>query len=164
MTSTHVLPDPATPYGEQIRHRLRTEEVVWLTTVGASGTPQPNPVWFLWQPDADSADSADSADGWGDGSFLIYNDDRAARLETFRERPRVSLNFNTDAAGDSIAVFTGLVEVLAGFPPAHEVPAFVEKYTAGVARLTGGEKTLAEFMGAYSVATRIRPTRVRGWR
>jgi PPOX class probable F420-dependent enzyme len=156
MTGSHVLPDPETPLGRSVRERLRTEEVVWLTTVGATGTPQPNPVWFLWQPDED--------DAWGDGSFLVYNDDRASRVETFRQRPRVSLNFNTDAVGDSIAVFTGSVEVLEGHPLAHDVPAFVEKYTAGVARVTGGEQTLAGFMAGYSVVTRIRPTRVRGWR
>ena len=156
MTTEHILPEPGTPLGDSLRERLRTEEVIWLTTVGATGTPQPNPVWFLWQPDED--------DAWGDGSFLIYNDDRAARVETFLRRPRVSLNFNTDAAGDSIAVFTGSVEVVAGHPAAHEVPAYVEKYTAGVARVTGGEQSLEEFMARYSVVTRIRPTRVRGWR
>jgi PPOX class probable F420-dependent enzyme len=156
MPAEHILPDPETPHGANVRERLRTENIVWLTTVGATGTPQPNPVWFLWQPD--------EGDAWCDGSFLVYNDDRASRLETFRQRPRVSLHFNTDAAGDSIAVFTGSIEVLEGHPPAHEVPAYVEKYALGVARLTGGEQTLEEFMARYSIVTRIRPSRVRGWR
>jgi PPOX class probable F420-dependent enzyme len=156
MAAEHILPDPETPHGAQVRERLRTEEVVWLTTVGATGTPQPNPVWFLWQPD--------EGDAWGDGSFLVYNDDRASRLDTFRQRPRVSLHFNTDEVGNSIAVFTGSIEVLEDHPPAHEVPEYLAKYAAGAARESGGEKSLAEFMARYSVATRIRPTRVRGWR
>ena len=155
MTTDHILPDPDSAFGANVRERLRTEQVIWLTTVGATGTPQPNPVWFLWQPD--------EGDAWGDGSFLIYNDDRASRLETFLRRPRVSLNFDADAAGDSVAVFTGSVEVLADHPLAHEIPAYVEKYTAGVARLTGGEQTVEQFMARYSVVTRVRPTRLRGW-
>ena len=29
--------------------RLRTEPVIWLTTVARSGQPQSTPVWFLWE-------------------------------------------------------------------------------------------------------------------
>ena len=25
--------------------------MAWMTTVGDDGTPQPNPVWFLWDED-----------------------------------------------------------------------------------------------------------------
>ena len=99
MTGTHVLPDPATPFGETVRARLRDEQIIWLTTVAPSGTPQPNPVWFLWQPDPD--------DAWGDGSFLIYHDNAAHRLRTLTERPRVALNFNAVTGGGGITVFTG---------------------------------------------------------
>lgn len=150
-----VLPDPATEFGAAVRRRLREEEIVWLTTVGASGTPQPNPVWFLWQEDPDSA--------WGDGSFLIYHDNKASRLATLVERPRVSLNFNSQAGGSGIVVFTGTVEVLDAYPATHEVPEYQAKYGAAVEALTGGKKTLAEFMAKYTVVTRIRPTRTRGF-
>src|SRR3954451_7916261 len=44
-----ILPDPATPFGERVAQRLREEVVIWLTTTGADGTPQPAPVWFLWE-------------------------------------------------------------------------------------------------------------------
>ena len=43
-----ILPPPETPLGEHVARRLRDELIVWLTTVGADGTPHPNPVWFLW--------------------------------------------------------------------------------------------------------------------
>jgi len=42
-----VFPDPNTPFGERVQRRLATSKVIWLTTVGADGTPQPNPVWFV---------------------------------------------------------------------------------------------------------------------
>ncbi len=35
-------------YGERVRRRLTGEMTIWLTTVGRDGTPQPNPVGFLW--------------------------------------------------------------------------------------------------------------------
>lgn len=155
MTGTRALPDPGTPFGRTVRERLREEAIIWLTTVAASGTPQPNPVWFLWQPDRDE-------DPEGEGSFLIYHDNTAARLRTLAARPRVSLNFNSTAGGGGITVFTGDVEVLKGHPPAHEVPAYAAKYGPRVAAI-GQDGDLAAFMARYSIATRIRPDRVRGF-
>jgi PPOX class probable F420-dependent enzyme len=128
---------------------------VWLSTVTAGGTPQPNPVWFLWQPD--------SGDPWGDGSFLVYHLGSAKRLASLEARPPVSLHFNSTPDGGDIVVFTGRVEVLPGYPAAHEVPDYVQKYTAAVGRATGGKKTVEEFMADYPVASRIRPGRVRGF-
>jgi PPOX class probable F420-dependent enzyme len=154
MTETNALPEPGTPFGDLVRKRLREETIIWLTTVGASGTPQPNPVWFLWEPDADS--------DLGEGGFLIYHDNTAARLRTLTERPRVSLNFNSTGDGGGIAVFTGRVEILENHPRPHEVPAYLEKYTPSLQAIRPGG-TLAEFLAEYSVVTRIRPEKVRGF-
>ena len=146
MTGNSALPDPSTPFGQTVRTRLREERIIWLTTVAASGTPQPNPVWFLWREE--------------DESLLIYHDSSAARLRTLAERPRVSLNFTSTATGGGVIVLTGSVEVLDGHPAAHEVPDYAAKYGPGLEK-RGRE--LAEFMAKYSVATRIRPDRVRGF-
>lgn len=156
MTSqnSHVLPDPATPFGELVRRRLREESTVWLTTVGPSGTPQPNPVWFLWQEDPGAS---------GEGSFLIFNKNDAARLRGLTARPRVSLNFDRLPAGGGVVVFTGTAELLKDHPPADEVPEYAAKYEQLVAQMTNREKTLAQFVRDYSVATRVRPDRVRGF-
>lgn len=148
----HVLPEAGTAFGDTVRARLREETVIWLTTVAASGTPQPNPVWFLWQPDPD--------DDWGDGSFLIYHDNTAQRLRTLTERPRVSLNFNS-VNGGGITVFTGTVELLENHPAAHEVPEYAAKYQPLMLR-NGVQRELAAFMAKYSIVTRIRPDKVRG--
>ena len=149
----HVLPDPATEYGRTVRRRLAQEEIVWLVTVNAAGVPQPNPVWFLWTADGD--------DEWGDGSFLIYHSDSAARLRSMKERPTVALHFDGGVHDLEVAVFTGDVEILDGHPPIGEVPEFVAKYTDRAAKYFG--KTVAEAMEKYTVATRIRPSKARGF-
>ena len=59
-----VLPDPATPFGARVAQRLREDAVIWLTSVAADGTPQPNPVWFLWDSH----------------TVLVYNQPTARRL------------------------------------------------------------------------------------
>src|ERR671923_2283521 len=103
------LPAPGTPFGERVRRRLREETVIWLTTVGSDCTPQPNPVWFLWEDD----------------SLLLYNWHRAHRLQHVRARPRVSLNFNGDRRGDDVVVITGRAQVSESDPPPHEHEGYV---------------------------------------
>ncbi|HSR23675.1 MAG TPA: TIGR03667 family PPOX class F420-dependent oxidoreductase [Candidatus Eisenbacteria bacterium] len=141
--ASNVLPDPSTPFGERLRGRLRDEPVLWLTTVGDDGTPQPNPVWFLW-------------DGH---TFLVYNRADAHRLRHVRARPNVALNFDGNGQGGDIAVVTGRAELPEGEPPPHEVPAYVAKYGKRMAAISG---SLEAFSAAYPVPMRIRPRKVRG--
>lgn len=42
-----MIIDLTTEYGARVARRLQDEQVIWLTTVGRDGTPQPNPVWFI---------------------------------------------------------------------------------------------------------------------
>ncbi|NUR25742.1 MAG: TIGR03667 family PPOX class F420-dependent oxidoreductase [Catenulispora sp.] len=150
----HVLPDPATEFGAATRRRLLEEEIIWLVTINGAGVPQPNPVWFLWTPD--------EGDAWGDGSFLIFHKDNAARLRSMRERPTVALHFDGGVRDLEVMVFTGDVEFLAAdHPGAGDVPEFEAKYRAPAAKYWG--TTVAEGMAPYSVATRIRPAKVRGF-
>ena len=95
--TSEVIPDRATAYGERVRRRLSGEMTIWLTTVGRDGTPQPNPVGFVW-------------DG-GDG-LLTYSQADARRLANIRRQPRVSLNFDSNG-GTNIVVFTGTAEIQA---------------------------------------------------
>lgn len=142
--SDSVLPGPDTPFGERVRERLAAERVIWFTTVGSDGTPQPNPVWFLWDDDG----------------FLIYNRTGARRLTHIRHRPQVSLHFDSDGQGGDIVVFQGRGRRLAGQPPPHEVPAYTNKYGRAMSRISGG---LEEFSETYAVPLRIDVTRVRGY-
>src|SRR5215211_3636745 len=40
--------DTSTEFGAKTARRVVEEKLAWLTTVDRGGTPQPNPVWFLW--------------------------------------------------------------------------------------------------------------------
>lgn len=70
VVTTNVLPDESTDFGRRVRERLRDGRVIWLTTVGADGTLQPDPVGFQW-------DGADSV--------LTYNRTEAHRLTHVRK-------------------------------------------------------------------------------
>jgi len=137
--------DFSTEFGQRARERLVTEYFVWFTTVGADLTPQPRPVWFVWDQD----------------SFLIFSQPGARKVAHIRQHPNVSLHFNTDAhADENVIVFLGRAELDPHAPPAHEVFAYFEKYAEGIAALN---MTPGEFSREYSLAIRVRPAKLRGW-
>jgi len=138
-----VIPD--SEFGERVRSRLRTETVAWLTTTAADGTPQPNPVWFLWDEDADTV--------------LVYNRNDANRLDHVAVRPRVSLNFDGNGKGGNIVVLSGVAEQASDVPSADQHEGYVTKYARDIERVSGDP---ADFAQRYSVPLRIRITKVRG--
>ena len=140
----NVFPDPKTPFGERVQRRLHDEIVIWLATVDAGGTPQPNPVWFL-------------VDG---STVLVYNRPNARRLAHIQRNPRVTLNLDGDGQGGDIIVVSGRAKILENQPLAHETPSYVDKYVGEAARLSGDVEA---FSRDYSVALRITVDRVRGF-
>jgi PPOX class probable F420-dependent enzyme len=142
MTSD-VFPDPATAFGARVRQRLNGETVIWFSTIGSDGTPQPNPVWFLAEGD----------------TLLIYNRADAHRLAHIARNPRVTLNLDSNGRGGDIVVLSGRAEVLPDQPPSHEVPAYLAKYAAAATQVSG---SVEAFSAEYPVAVRVTVDRVRG--
>ncbi|MGH3569165.1 MAG: TIGR03667 family PPOX class F420-dependent oxidoreductase [Pseudonocardia sp.] len=142
---TSVLPDPATDFGTRVVRRLREETLAWLTIVDGAGTPQPAPVWFLWDDASASA--------------LVYSHGEAKRLEHIRARPRVALHLDGDGRGGDIVVLTGLAEEAPDEPPVDRNPAYLAKYGD---QITGGWQTAENFASIYSVPLRIHIRRTRG--
>src|SRR5512142_2236864 len=111
-----------------VRRRLKEEYFVWMTTIAADLTPQPRPVWFLWQDD----------------SFLIYSQPNAHKVRHILLHPRVALHFNCDATADTdILVFLGDARLDPTAPPAHKVRAYVAKYREGIAGLKATAEEMA---------------------
>src|SRR5579859_1101759 len=137
------LLDTSTEFGQRAERRLHKEKLAWLTAVDAKGTPQPIPVWFLW-------DGADSV--------LIYSRPDTPKLRAIERNPRVSLNLDGNGSGGDIVVATGDASV-SDDPPAHELPDYVEKYASLIER---NRWTPESFAADYSVPIRITIGRVRG--
>src|ERR1700681_2467927 len=135
--------DVSTPLGKRIAERLETEIMIWLTTVDPGGTPQPNPVWFLW-----------------DGTtVLVYSHNRAARLRNLRTNPRVALNFDSANRGESdVHVITGFARIAVEEPPVTRCEPYLAKYADAIVEI-GSEAD--KFAQLYSVALRITPEKVR---
>jgi PPOX class probable F420-dependent enzyme len=133
-------------FGRFANKHIKSEYFIWLTTVDSTGTPQPKPVWFIWDND----------------SFLIFSQAKAHKVKHIQKNPNVSLHFNTtdDKGEKRLIIFTGTAMIDSDNPPAHRIRAYMRKYRSGIADLNA---TPEQFAGEYSVAIRINPTKVRGW-
>lgn len=136
--------DPSTAFGAKVAARLDKEPVIWLTTVGSTGTPQPNPVWFQWRDD----------------EFLLFSKPDQAKLRNLIRNPRVSLNFNSTEWGSEVVVFTGTARIDDVAATPDEIAAYTTKYVEGLKDLA---LSAEQFFAEYTAIVRIRPDRLRGF-
>jgi len=139
-----ALLDSSTEFGERVRRRLREEQVIWITTVGKDGTPQPNPVGFLFRDD---------------NSILIYNMLNANRITHLADRRQVALHFDGDGTGGDIVVFTGTACRADDIPSPHENQAFLATYSDSLLRVSNSAENFGQ---KPPVPLRIEITRTRG--
>jgi PPOX class probable F420-dependent enzyme len=136
--------DTSTGFGKRITRQLDDERVVWLTTVGKSGTPAPNPVWFLWH----------------DNEILISSRPNQAKLRNVAEHPQVAVNFNATHSGGDVGVISGTAVVDDNPISGAARAAYDAKYTEDIERLG---MTPDQFHASYSVLLRITPEKLRGF-
>ena len=136
--------DFTSEFGKHVVTRLEQEKVIWLTTVSANGTPQPNPVWFYWNGE----------------NFLIYTTPNASKLKNITLNPRISLNFEgASTLGGDVVVFTG--DAIIENNRSNSDPGYVKKYL----RIVTDEwnRTIDDLYEEYSVTLRIKPQKLRGF-
>ena len=135
--------DTTTEFGQRVERRLRDETVGWLTTVGADGTPQPSPIWFLWDGE----------------TILIYSRPNTPKLRNIERNPRVALNLDGDGRGGDIVILTGEARVDRDAPGAADHTEYLEKYRQGIERIG---MTPEQFAASYSVPIRLTLAKLRG--
>jgi PPOX class probable F420-dependent enzyme len=135
--------DTTSEFGKRVMKRLDEETTAWLTTIGADGTPQPRPIWFLWDGE----------------TILIYSQPNTSKLRHIKANPRVSFNFDGDGHGGNIIVLTGEAKLDGSAPPAHRNREYSTKYARGFRALNMTPESFAE---AYSQPIRMTPLKVRG--
>jgi PPOX class probable F420-dependent enzyme len=136
--------DLSTELGARVGKRLRDEQIVWLTTTGADGTPQPSPLWFLWNGE----------------TVVVFSEPKTPKVRNIGRTPRVALNFNTDEYGGDVAVITGTAAIDLSSPTAAELDAYLTKYAEGLKSLGW---SLDDMRARYSTVLRITPEKLRGF-
>ena len=136
--------DTSTDFGSRVARRLQDEEIIWLTTVGRNGTPQPNPVWFHWDGE----------------TFMIFSQPNQAKLRHIGASPRVALNFHTSPTGGDVVVFIGEARIAEAAPPEARVREYLARYTEGIKRIG---MTPEQMAATYSTVIYVTPDKVRGF-
>jgi PPOX class probable F420-dependent enzyme len=127
--------DESTEFGARAARRLREDSLAWLVTVRADGTPDPLPIWFLWEEE----------------SALLYSRPGTRKLRNLEHNPRAALHLEADEEGGDIVIVHGRLAI-SDDPPADAVPAYVEKYRERAARLGWSPE---EFAKLFSVPLRF---------
>jgi len=135
--------DTGSEFGARVARRLTDDTIGWLTTVSADGTPQPSPVWFLWDGE----------------TVLIYSQPNTPKLRHIAANPRVSLNLDGNGRGGDIIILTGEARIDDAAPSSAALPAYQAKYAVGIRQLG---MTAEGFAQAYRVPIRFRPAKLRG--
>ena len=137
--------DFKTKFGRFAMKSIKGEYFIWLTTVDSKGTPQPRPVWSIWEND----------------TFLVYSQAKAHKLKHIQNNPNVSLHFNSaDEKGEErLIIFTGVAKIDQVCPPTDKHRAYMRKYKSGIIGLNA---TPEQFADEYSIAIRITPVNLRG--
>ena len=100
--------------------RLRSNLMIWLTTVDPSGRPHSVPVWFLLRDD---------------GTLLLYSQPDKPKLRHLQANPHVTLGLDVTDIGRDIVRIDGRAAHDPGVGPAHEQPDYVAKYVERIAAL-----------------------------
>jgi PPOX class probable F420-dependent enzyme len=131
----------ATPLDDPVlRDRLRTDEVLWLTTIDHRDQPQSSPVWFHF----------DGRD------LLVLSQPRAPKIANLADHPLVAVHLDGAEAGATVVTIEGRAAAATVEP--SRLAAYTAKYADGFIRLgTDADRYLAEFSAAITVA----PTRAR---
>jgi len=127
-----------------IEQRLRSELIIWLSTVRPDGRPHLVPVWFLW-------------DG---ATFLIFSQPNDQKLRNLRRSPNVVLALETRDQGNEVVLIEGQAAMLDDSTLKTTMPEYAEKYDA----LMKDMGWTAEWMAPrYSEVVRVTQPRFISW-
>jgi PPOX class probable F420-dependent enzyme len=128
----------------RIDRLLRSEPVVWMSTVRPDGSPHLIPIWFSWDGEA----------------ILIASKPVAQKVRNIRANPVVMLALGQPDEDFDVGLLEGRAE-LVDTPAAGLLPAsHLAKYRAAMASIG---LTPEEFLATYTQVIRIVPTRYLPW-
>ncbi len=125
-----------------IDHRLRTEPIIWLSTVRPDGRPHLVPVWFLWDRQ----------------TILFFSQPLAQKVRNLLHRNQVVLALNADDEGEDVVIVEGEATLLPVGTVDATLPAFVAKYARLMARIGTSPEAMA---ASYTQAIQVTPRRFR---
>jgi PPOX class probable F420-dependent enzyme len=135
--------DTATPYHAHIDRRLRTDPIIWLTTVASSGRPHMVPMWFLWDSKA----------------ILLFSLPNTRKLRDIAANPAVVLALEATDQGYDVVIVEGKATLVDDPTITGLLPEFVTKYAEIPRRWPP-----AQWAEKFTEAIRVAPTKLTAWK
>jgi PPOX class probable F420-dependent enzyme len=132
------MPDQTHPQNAHVDQRLRTDPIIWFTTLRANGRPHTVAVWFLWDGE----------------KFLIFSQPNTQKLRNLQHSSHVTLALDDTHGGGDVIVIDGEAELLTNPDVNATLPAFTEKYAENFKRMGTSAEAMAK---SYSQGIRITP-------
>ena len=127
-----------------VDQRLRSDLIIWLTTVRSDGRPHTIPVWFSW-------------DGQ---TILILSQPNTQKIRNLRSNPNVTLALDGTDEGGDVIVLEGRAELLKENTIELNLPGYFAKYSTSIQEMGEAPENLAQ---SYSQPIRVTPTRFIAW-
>jgi PPOX class probable F420-dependent enzyme len=135
---------PALAPAARIDRLLRSEPIVWMSTVRPDGVPHLIPIWFSWDGEA----------------ILVASKPAAQKVRNIRANPVVMLALGKPHEDFDVGLLEGRAELL-DVPSSAVLPAsHLSKYRGAMAAIG---LTPQEFLATYTQVIRIIPTRYLPW-
>ena len=119
--------------------RLRSEIMLWLSTVRPDGRPHLVPVWFLW-----------------DGETILVFSKPDQKIRNLRRNPNVVVSLDTAGQGDDIVLIEGHAELLSDPNIKTTLPTYAQKYAERLSSMGWTAEIMAK---DYTQTIRITPTK-----
>ena len=142
--------DGSTALGARVLERLRVDRVIWMTTVDR-GTPQPAPVWFLYERGASTE------------RIIVYSKTNARRIANVQSNSHVAFNFNSTPGGGDVHVIRGTARIALELPQVPEHQAYMDRYRDWIQDNADWDHTFEGFAAQYSVPIEITDLAIWGW-
>lgn len=124
-----------------VEERLRSDKMVWLTTICPDGRPHNIPVWFLWD----------------NATILIFSKVKTQKIRNLRYNHSVILALDDTKNGRDVVILEGTAKLFGRGEGCEALQAYGEKYSEG---LQGIGVTAEQFIMLYSQPIRVKPVRL----
>lgn len=132
--------DLSNPKDAHIDARLRSEPILWLSSVRPDGRPHLVPVWFFWNGE----------------TITIFSQPNTQKMRNLQRNPNVMLALEAADEGNDIVMIEGRAELPGQSSATMNIPEYAQKYDAHIKSMN---TTPEELASSYSEVIRITPTR-----
>jgi PPOX class probable F420-dependent enzyme len=136
--------DLSKPKDAHVDARLRSEAIIWLSSVRPDGRPHLVPVWFFWDGE----------------TITFFSQPDTQKMRNLQHNPNVMLALEAADEGDDVVMIEGKAELPGTSPQTMNNPEYVKKYSAHIESMDTNAEELA---ASYSEVIRITPTRFIHW-